>query len=296
MNGRILVTGAQGLLGRALVTGLRAKGIAIPATGRRAPAADDMDYQQADLCDRDAVEALFDAGDLQAVVHTAAQIRASGDDGDSCFFRNNVLATTHLAEAARATDTQQFVNCSTISVYNGEGPYDELSSPTVPGIPYGRSKLAAEYLLNARSGMGMRILNLRLAGLHGGDRDSGVVYHMMRNALAGAPLAVSEPESRFNLCFVEDVVAALPALLADAGPEGCETLNFANPEAFSLAELAGKILRVAGSESPVEPGEAPARNREMHLERLCRRLPVAMAAPDVHLEKLARRLRSEGAQ
>ena len=76
----ILVTGANGLLGRAVMAELRRRGHHGIAVGRapQCRSADAAAYVQADLCDTSAVQALFAGVQPDAVIHCAAWTDVDG--------------------------------------------------------------------------------------------------------------------------------------------------------------------------------------------------------------------------
>lgn len=286
MTKRILVTGCHGLLGGALVRAFRRSGRPVLATGRRAtPPEPGWDYTACDLADARQVEALF-AGDIATVVHAAAQIAPAGADPQESFQRNNVVATENLCRAACGHQGIRFINCSTISVYSGEGPYAEDSSPTAPSSDYGRTKRAAEKVVEDAAGPDLPAISLRLAGLHGGARIGGVVHHFIRAALDGRPLQVAEPDSRFNLAFVDDVIAAIEVLTAADWPHDHAIYNLATREAVDLRTLAERVLELTGSTAGLEIGNAPARNRVLDVRKIKHDFALTEAGLEANLESV----------
>ena len=119
----IALTGGSGKLGRAVLTHLREEGHTVwnlDAVGERGPgfiSVDLTDYGQA----ADALAGVDDRhGGLDAVVHLAA-IPAPGLAPDAATFRNNMLATYNVFQAARRA---------------GIGRIVYASSETVLGLPF----------------------------------------------------------------------------------------------------------------------------------------------------------------
>lgn len=146
---RVLVTGANGLLGQALVHRLADTDYEVLATGRDdalRPAVD-CDYRTMDVTAPDAVSTVFEAFEPDVVVNCAAM-----SDVDACEHdRNRAWATNARAVkrlAKRCTEHRaHLVQVSTDFVFNGNrGPYDEEARPD-PVNYYGRTKLAAENAL-----------------------------------------------------------------------------------------------------------------------------------------------------
>ncbi len=150
---RVLVTGANGLVGQAVVRRLgRWPGADLLATGRAARSADANlagGYTALDVTDAAAVERVFLDFAPGVVVHCAgtAQVEACEADRAACWALN-VDATATLAAACRRTGAR-LVLLSTDFVFSGAaGPYAETDRPDPTGT-YGRTKLAAENALVA---------------------------------------------------------------------------------------------------------------------------------------------------
>ena len=131
---RILVTGAHGKVGRALVPRLVEAGHDVRASDLTRPVWDRVDpgepedYWQANLTDAGAAYAVVAGCDV--VVHTAA-IPQPIHNPPHVVFGNNIMSTFNLLEAAIAGGAGRFVN---------------FSSETVPGFIYALRPFEPEYL------------------------------------------------------------------------------------------------------------------------------------------------------
>lgn len=149
---RVLITGANGLVGQALARACASwPGADVLATGRQPAAARRHagGYTPLDVLDADAVEHLLTDFAPDVVLHAAgsAQVEACEDDREGCW-RLNVEATASLAAACHRHGAR-LVLPSTDFVFDGEaGPYAEDARPAPLGA-YGRTKLAAENALKA---------------------------------------------------------------------------------------------------------------------------------------------------
>lgn len=150
---RVLVTGANGLVGGRLCSELASRGHAVIGLSR-GPArwALPGEYLSCDLVDRDAALSAIGAARPEAVVHCAAEA-----DVDLCereperAFSGNVLATANVAQACRAAGAR-LVHVSTDYVFDGEdGPYAEDAVPNPQGV-YGLTKHMAEQAARALAG------------------------------------------------------------------------------------------------------------------------------------------------
>ena len=132
---KVLVTGAHGKVGRALVPALmrarhdvRATDLTLPTWDRLEDPRQAEDYWQVDLTDVGSVDALVRGCD--AVVHTAA-IPQPIHHAPSVVFGNNLMSTFNLLEAAIAAGVRRFVN---------------FSSETAPGFIFAHRPYEPDYL------------------------------------------------------------------------------------------------------------------------------------------------------
>ena len=148
---RILITGANGLVGQALVRAVSAwRGADLLATARQPAsllATATGGYASLDVLDGDAVERVMQDFAPDVVLHAAgtAQVEACEADKEACWALN-VAAVSDLA-AACYRHGARLVLPSTDFVFDGKaGPYSEADRPS-PINAYGRTKLAAENAL-----------------------------------------------------------------------------------------------------------------------------------------------------
>lgn len=160
---KILVTGGAGFIGSNFVRrtiedtypGLAGADVvvldALTYSGNLenlAPVADSPRYTFVEGDIRDAV--LLDSllGDVDAIVHFAAESHVDRSVRDaSAFVETNVLGTQRLLDAALRAKTPRFVHVSTDEVYGSieEGSWDELR-PLEPNSPYSASKAGSDLL------------------------------------------------------------------------------------------------------------------------------------------------------
>lgn len=148
---KILITGANGLLGQKLV-GLLTKqpGVQLTATARgdnRLPYANGYTYRPMDITSREQVMAVIEESRPDVVIHTAAMtdVDKCEVNKDNCWAQN-VQAVESLVDACRSVGAF-LLHVSTDFIFDGTaGPYDE----TAEGNPlsfYGWSKYAAEKIV-----------------------------------------------------------------------------------------------------------------------------------------------------
>ncbi len=140
MSGKVVVTGASGHVGAALVRALLKDGADVRVLVRkdvRALEGLDVERVSADVTDRARVlDAIKGA---EVVYHAAARLTLeSGYDPDA--ERVNIQGTRHVVEACRASGVRRLVHFSTAHALEGEGALISEGS----GKPYERTKAGAE--------------------------------------------------------------------------------------------------------------------------------------------------------
>ena len=170
----MLITGATGGLGLALVEAARSGGHEVLATGRSSAArgrieASGTRFVAADLTDPGAAARL--CGGRESVVHAAALSAAWGREED--FERINVEGTRALLAAAKAAGCRRFVFVSSPSIFASFRDRLGLKGSDPPADPplnaYARSKLAAERLVLAANGSGIATCAVRPRAIAGPD-------------------------------------------------------------------------------------------------------------------------------
>lgn len=212
----VLVTGATGLLGSALLPLLAARGHRVVGHGRRAGAA-----HRADLCDAPAVAAMVAEYHPDCIVNLAALT-----DVDACeraphqAYLHNVLSVENLA-AAIAGSACHLVQISTDQLYDGPGPHAERDI-TVCNT-YAFSKRAAEL---AAARVGATVLRTNFFGRSQCAGRSSFSDWLVQGLRSGAGLNVFEdvqfsPLSIDTLCdMIERVLRQRPQGVFNLGARG----------------------------------------------------------------------------
>lgn len=149
---KILITGANGLLGQKLVEQLVEQGkFEVIATGRGPSrlSGEGFVYQALNIEDEQNVESLFSTFKPDVIIHGAAMTNVDECElnREACY-RANVLATKYLVEGAKKSNAH-FIFVSTDFIFSGEdgkNPYDEEAVPN-PVNYYGQTKLEAEEIV-----------------------------------------------------------------------------------------------------------------------------------------------------
>ena len=288
----VLVTGSEGLIGRALVGLLERRGHTVQRFDLRARP---EDPGRRDVLDPDALRGAI-AG-CAGLVHLAAVSRViHGERDPELCWRTNVDGTRHVIEAALQSRLRPWVLFASSREVYGQPrrlPATE-DAPLEPVNVYGRSKLAAErHVLGAR-GAGLRTGVVRLSNVYGSTADHAdrVVPAFARGAAAGAALRVDGREHVFDFTHLDDTVRGLHALIEalDAGEADLPPIHLLTGVPTTLGALAELASAAGGGRSRIV--DAPPRSFDVsHFHgdpSLSQRLLGWRAA--IHVEEGVRRL------
>lgn len=242
---RVVVTGASGFLGGALVRLLSARGHDIIATGRDAQKltalkSDRVETVALDLADQQAPKLACDA-----VVHCAALSSPWGRR--SAFYRDNVIGTQGALALARASGARRFVNISTPSVYfrfkDQIGVREDAPLPP-PVNAYADTKRQAELLVLAADDLDPIILRPR--GLYG-PGDTTLLPRLLAAAQTRALPLMNGGHAATDLTYIDDVAEAAYAALTASTPLQQRIFNISGGEALNVREVAESAAKQAGS-------------------------------------------------
>lgn len=234
---KVIVTGADGLLGRRVVAALRAADYDV--TG--------VDLDTLDITDFAAVRDLFDAAAPDIAINCAAWTDVDGcaRDPERALRVNGYGAQNVAVASARVSCT--VVQISSNEVFDGgqTAPYREYDD-TRAANPYGYSKLAAERGVMA---VNPRHVIVRTAWLFD-ENGRNFIHAILNAARSGKPLRVVTDEVATPTYNV-DLAAALVALVAT---ERYGIYHLTNGGACSRYDFARHVLDCAGlHDTPITP-------------------------------------------
>ena len=258
MSGPILVTGAQGFVGRHLLTQLGGGAWAVDI----------------DVTDAKAVARIFAERAPAGVVHLAAlsSVGTSWEEAGETW-RVNTVGTVNVLEAARtqASDCRVLV-ASTGEVYGRARrvptPEDE---PLEPLSPYAASKAAAEVACDQARRAGLDVVVARAFQHEGPGRDERFAVGSWAAQIAraegagGGTVRVGDLSAKRDIIDVRDVCRAYELLLDPSVPGG--TYNVAGGRSVEMREVLELLVGLA--EAPIEVEPDPARSRPSDLPLVC---------------------------
>lgn len=255
---RVLVTGAAGLIGRAVAPLLKAAGATVVPFDLRS-------HPPRDVTDEAALQhALQDA---DGVIHLAGVSRVvDGERNPDLCRRTNTEATRALLRLARALPRAPwFIQASSREVYGQQErlPVAE-DAPLLPCNVYAHSKVAVERLTLEARDSGMTTAVVRFSNVFGDidDHADRVVPAFARAAATGGAVRVDGSRCTFDFTHVSDVVDGLMrvARLLAEGERALPPIHFVAGRQTSLGELA----QMAIAQGATARQEAPSRSFDVH--------------------------------
>ena len=261
---RVLVTGAFGYLGLALLRGLAGHDLVAFGHAPRNPAAravipPGVVVREGEIEGVSSV--LRDLGPFDAVLHLAGGGGPAKLAADPALaVRTNIRATSELVLRAREAGAARLVFASTIAVYgtfrDHGRPYSEADAPQ-PDDLYGVIKETAEHVWVAHGGgTSLRIANIYGVGSGVDVGVAGAVERFARAAAEGGEMKIfGTGAQKIDYVHVDDVVRAFEAVLAADSPP--PVVNIGGGDPIAIADLAERSL-AAGKAL----GKAPTLRRE----------------------------------
>src|SRR5438309_7729965 len=271
-----LVTGGAGYIGAHAVDALSARGeqsVVLDdfSTGEKGRTGDAV-VVEGSILDLELVRRTIKDNAVRGIIHIAAKKQVGESVADPLkYYRENVVGTIGLLQAAVDTGVESFVFSSSAATYGM--PDLEIvteDAPTAPMSPYGTSKLIGEWAArDVAAATELRVIALRYFNVAGAARpelgDPGV-FNLI--PLAFERIVAGEGPRIFGddyptpdgTCIrdyisVVDIadahVAALENLVAGSGAAAYRVFNIGRGEGSSVREVLETVARVTGSD--IEP-------------------------------------------
>jgi nucleoside-diphosphate-sugar epimerase len=292
----VLITGATGALGPAVVRAFLSAGWDVRTLSRSPQAAGALaatvPHLSVDITDQQALERAMH--DVDVVVHMAALLHVADPPPrlEHEYQRVNVHGTATVMAAAQACSVRRVVALSSICVYGAQsGLLDENSAPA-PDTMYAVSKLHAEHeVLGARAATGEPLaVVLRLAAVYG-PGIKGNYRRLVEDLARGRFVPVGHGSNRRTLVFEEDVARAI--VLASTHPSAPgQIFNVTDGEFHTVTEITAAIAVALGRRPPrlsipLSLARAGISSIEALARLFVRTPPVTTATLDKYTEDVA---------
>lgn len=290
---KLLVTGAAGFVGAAVVREAVAQGHQVVATARSpsvpprlAQLSGDVRLVGLDLRDTHAVANLVAAERPEIVIHSAWRGLSGADRFDRSQITDNLEASCGLVDACIASGVSKFVGIGSQGEYGLlEGKISERDCPE-PTSLYGAAKLATLHLarqLCTQHGVGFAWMRL-FSTFGPGDNPNWLIPSLIEQMLAGTRPRTSLGKQLWDYLFISDVAKGILAAAVTSGATGIFNLGSGKPVAVrSIVEM---IRDQAAPNLDLVFGEIPYSSDQIwHMEADIARLRGATGwMPEIELE------------
>ncbi|MDI9339267.1 MAG: SDR family oxidoreductase [Sediminibacterium sp.] len=271
---KILITGANGLLGQKLVYKLKSQpSVQLVATARGANRLLNQNgyvYQEMDITDPLQVNEVLRLHKPDVIINTAAMtnVDACETDRDNCW-KMNVLAVQYQVETLELLQTENpgykphYIHLSTDFIFDGShGPLDESAEPH-PLSYYAESKLAAEVIVQNSRLKWAIARTVLVYGIVDNMSRSNIVLWVKGSLEQGKSINVVDDQFR-TPTLAEDLADGC-ILIAEKGATGI--YNISGPDFYSILELAHlvadyykldkSLIKPSKSEDIKQPAKRP---------------------------------------
>jgi UDP-glucuronate 4-epimerase len=286
---RVLVTGAAGFIGLHTSKRLLERGDEVVGLDNLNPyydvslkearlnqlkALSGFRFIQAELADKEAMDAVFAEVKPERVIHLAAQagVRYSLDHPHT-YIQSNITGTLHVLEGCRHHVVEHLVYASSSSVYgaNRRLPFTVSDNVDHPVSLYGATKKANELMAHCYSHLyGLPTTGLRFFTVYGPwGRPDMSLFLFTRNILEGRPIQVfSFGHHSRDFTYIDDVVEGVVRTLdtvatpqagwnpEDPDPAGSSApyriYNIGNHRPVALLDYISLIEKEIGKKAAVE--------------------------------------------
>ena len=250
-------------------------------------------FEQADICDRNAVEAIFKKHQPDAIMHLAAESHVDRSiDGPAEFIQTNLVGTFTLLDVSRNYAKEKpefrFHHISTDEVY-GDLPLDNSlfteETPYNPSSPYSASKAGSDHLVRAwHRTFGLKAMVTNCSNNYGPYHfPEKLIPLVILNALEGKPLPVyGKGEQVRDWLFVEDHARALVKVCTEGVPG--ETYNIGGHNEKQNIEVVKTICKILDEVRPRADGKSYAEQITFVADRPGHDLRYAIDASKIQRE------------
>ena len=273
---KILVTGGAGFIGSAVVRLAVARGHHVvnldaltyaACLDNVAPVSDSPMYafEQADIRDRSAIDAVLETHKPDTIMHLAAESHVDRSiDAPGDFIDTNITGTYNMLEATRSywaarnkPDSFRFHHVSTDEVFGSLGATGMFTeeTPYDPRSPYSASKAASDHLVRAwAETYGLPVVLSNCSNNYGPYHfPEKLIPVVILNALAGKPLPIYGDGSNVrDWLYVEDHADALLCVLEKGAVN--RSYNIGGENERSNLELVQTLCAILDEKRPRDSG------------------------------------------
>jgi len=246
---RVLVTGASGLLGRAVASSIMAAGHEVRTLQRRPSGVAGATDVLGSVTDATSVARAV-AG-VDGIVHLAAKVSLAGDPAE--FENVNVGGTLRLLRAATEGTPTRFVQVSSPSVaHSGASIVGDDARPADPlraRGDYARTKATSELLALGADSAHLAVVAVR-PHIVWGPGDTQLVARIVDRARRGRLPLLGHGAALIDTTYIDNAASAIAAALERAPEVHGNSYVITNGEPRPVAELIAGMCAAAGVRAP----------------------------------------------
>lgn len=254
---RLLITGASGFVGRAMLQSLQGSDWEIHSVSRVSNTSKDAEWHRADAKNSQAMQALIEAIRPTHLLHLAWYTNPK-TFWNSPENREWLRATIELFDLFKKLGGERIVGVGSCAEYDWtSGICHEQRTLCRPSTIYGQSKLAAANHLATLGRQGLSTTWARLFFMYGPGASDARIPGAVITALSRSESALcSAGGQRRDFLYIDDVASALVAVLESdlTGP-----VNICSGEAISIGGMAKQTAELMGKKKLLLLGALPAR-------------------------------------
>lgn len=277
--GKVVITGATGAIGRALITEtLKNNQEVLVISHRDSVRAGDIDnikgctVLKADLCEYDRVPELMRAQGLEVcgydIFFHLAWMAPFGIDRDNLTLQlSNVHAALAAVRLAYQMGCSSFVGAGSQAEYGRVEGVLSPDTPTHPETGYGVAKLCAGQMTRLLcEQIGIRHVWMRILSVYGPyDRDQALISTAVKNMLKKNETCFTPCDQMWDYIYSEDAARAI-YLAGQKGHNGSVYI-VGSGKAHKLSEYIEVIAELTGYTKEIGFGKLPYQNKQvMHLQ------------------------------
>lgn len=266
---KILITGANGLLGQKLVSDLGNSGHTILASGqgdcRILNLPENVRYRSCNVTNEEEVTRICSDFQPEAVIHTAAMTNVDECElnPEKCHVQN-VIATQNVIHACEMVGAH-LIHLSTDFIFDGtSGPYSEMDKPNPISI-YGQSKLDAEIQVQKALCPWSIVRTVLVYGIAPGLSRSNIILWVKASLEQGKEIQVVDDQFR-TPTLAEDLATGC-ILIAEKKAEGIFNISgkdFLTPHEMAIQtanffSLNKELIKQATAATFTQPAKRPPR-------------------------------------
>ncbi|MGE6821321.1 NAD-dependent epimerase/dehydratase family protein [Pseudomonas soli] len=278
---KILITGAAGFIGHALIKALSASAEQLvgidnlndyydvrlkEARLKDLEGIENFTFIRADLVDSLAIESVFSSYQFDCVINLAAQagVRYSLDN-PMAYVQSNVVGFLNILEGCRNHGVPRLLYASSSSVYglSKEVPFSTAQSVDHPISLYAATKKSNELMAHTYSHLyGIQTIGLRFFTVYGPwGRPDMAMFKFTKAILEGRSIDVyNHGALSRDFTYIDDIISGMLRLLEKQDLDACAVFNIGHGSPVNLMDFIKAVEAATGISAkcnylPMQPGD-----------------------------------------